>query len=91
MDIPWNELATLIRITERTSGSDADREILFEGPLHQVIARVAGTPAEARRGFSVSLPDRRVRPHTFDGHALLALVANPTRPRQAGSDRFRNG
>lgn len=80
MDIPWNELATLIRITDRTNGAEAAREILFEGPLFRVVAKVAGTPKEARRGFSVSLPDRRVRPHTFDGHALSALVTDPTRP-----------
>ncbi len=80
MNIPWNELATLVRITDRSNGAEADRQILFEGPLYRVIAKVAGTPKEGRRGFSVSLPDRRVRPHTFDGHALLALIADPTRP-----------
>lgn len=76
MDIPWNELATLIRIKDRTSSAEADREILFEGPLYKVIEKVAATPIEARRGYSVSLPDRRVRPHTFDGHALGALIAD---------------
>ena len=80
MDIPWNELATLIRITDRSSGLEADRQILFEGTQYRVVAKVAGTPKEDRRGFSVSLPDRRVRPHTFDGHALLALIGDPTRP-----------
>ncbi|WP_156362099.1 hypothetical protein [Sphingomonas sp. Leaf208] len=81
MGIPWNELATLIRIKGRTNEAEADREILFEGPLYRVIEKVAGTPVEARRGFSVSLPDRKVRPHTFDGHALLALIADLKRPR----------
>jgi len=76
MDVPWNELATLIRIKDRTGNTEADREILFEGPLYRVIEKVAGTPIEARRGYSVSLPDRRVRPHTFDGHALVALIAD---------------
>ena len=81
MDIPWDELATLIRIKDRTSGAEADREILYEGPLYSVVEKVAATPSEARRGFSVSLPDRRVRPHTFDGHALSALITDPKRPR----------
>ncbi|KQN33588.1 hypothetical protein ASE88_00720 [Sphingomonas sp. Leaf38] len=76
MDIPWNELATLIRIKDRTSNAAADREILFEGPLYRVIEKVSDTPIEARRGYSVSLPDRRVRPHTFDEHALVAMIAD---------------
>ena len=85
MDIPWNELATLIRIKDRTSEAEADREVLFEGPLYSVVAKVAATPSEARRGFSVSLPDRRIRPHTFDTHGLSALIADPKRPRHVNA------
>ena len=83
--IPWNELATLIRIKDRISGAETEREILHEGPLYSVIAKVAATPKEARRGFSVSLPDRRVRPHTFDEYGLESLIADPSRPRTAGA------
>ncbi|MCK8455294.1 hypothetical protein [Sphingomonas faeni] len=82
MGIPWSELATLIRVTDRTSEIGASREILQEGPLHRVVETVAAMPRDARRGLSVSLPDRRVRPHTFDRHEIDALIMDLGRSRQ---------
>lgn len=82
MDIPWNESATLTRSISRTETGEPTREILFEGPLHQVVNKIAGMSSDARKGFSISLPDRQVRPHTYDSHALRALIDDPLRPRR---------
>jgi hypothetical protein len=79
--IPWNDEATLIRLAGRTSGAVADREIVLEAPLYRVVAKVAGMLEIERRGLSISLPDRQVRPFTFDEYALPALIADPLRPR----------
>ena len=81
MDTPWNENATVTRSVDRIGNEEATREILFEGPLHQVINKIAGMSSEARKSFSISLPDRQVRPHTYDTHALKALIDDPLRPR----------
>lgn len=81
MDTPWNESATVTRSVSRSGNEEATREILFEGPLHQVVDKIAGMSFEARKGFSISLPDRQVRPHTYDNHALKALIDDPLRPR----------
>lgn len=81
MDTPWNESATLTRAVSRPGTDEPTREILFEGPLHRVIDKIAGMSPDARTGFSISLPDRQVRPHTYDAHALRALIDDPFRPR----------
>jgi hypothetical protein len=78
--IPWQEQATLIRFAGRTRGAEADREIVFEAPLYRVVAKVAGMLDSERRGLSISLPDRQVRPFTFDEYSLAALIADPLRP-----------
>lgn len=54
MGIPWSELATLIRVTDRTSDIEASREILQEGPLHRVVETVAAMP----RRHAVAYPYR---------------------------------
>lgn len=81
MGITWNELATLIRVTDRTTETAASREMVQQGPLHHVVETVAAMPPDARRGLSVSLPDRRVPPHTFDRHAIDALIIDLRRTR----------
>jgi hypothetical protein len=85
--IPWQDQATLIRFAGRTSVAEADREIVFEAPLYRVVAKVAGMPEIERRGLSISLPDRQVRPFTFDEYSLAALIADPLRPRGPASSR----
>ncbi len=74
MDIPWNEQATLVRMANPDSNDDQSSEILFEGSLLALAVRVRNIPASERRGLRLSLPDRRVRPHTFHAESLSALV-----------------
>jgi hypothetical protein len=83
--IPWQEQATLIRFAGRTSGAEADREIVLEAPLYRVVAKVAAMKETERRGLSISLPDRQVRPFTFDEYSIAALIADPLRPWEAAS------
>lgn len=72
--LPWNEQATLIRLSATDGIGDHGFEILFEGPLLQLAKRVRAMPALERRGLKISLPDRHVRPHTFQNEALTALI-----------------
>ncbi len=71
-DMPWTESATLVRLAQ--GSDDTGTEILFEGTLEQMTRRVTIVPRSKRTGMRISLPDRKVRPHTFEGAALDALV-----------------
>ncbi len=71
-DMPWTESATLVRLGKRSH--DAEAQILFEGTLEQIARRVANFAVSDRVKLRVSLPDRMVRPHTFEGSTLDALV-----------------
>jgi hypothetical protein len=42
----------------------------------RIDGKVRAMPAVERRGLRMSLPDRHVRPHTFQDDALSALVEN---------------
>lgn len=74
MNFPWTENATLVRIASAGRADDQSSEILFEGPLLAVAKKVRAMKPLDRRGLRLSLPDRHVRPHTFQDDTLTALV-----------------
>ena len=74
MDFPWNEEATLVRLMKVEFADDQSTEILFEGPLITVARRVLAMKPGERKGLRLSLPNRQVRPHTFQDDALAALI-----------------
>lgn len=75
MDVPWNEQATLIRMAGKShTGLDEEAEVLFEGPLLDMVKRVKAMIRSERRRLRISMPDRRVRPHTFQDAGIDALI-----------------
>jgi hypothetical protein len=74
MNFPWKENATLVRTVAADQPDDQSSEILFEGPLLELAKKVQAMKPLDRRGLRLSLPDRNVRPRTFQDEALLALV-----------------
>ncbi len=74
MNFPWKENATLVRTPASGQADDQSSEILFEGPLLELAKRVQSMKPVDRRGLRLSLPDRHVRPHTFQDGALSVLV-----------------
>jgi hypothetical protein len=56
------------------NGDDQASEVLFEGSLRDMVAKVRGMKALDRRGLRISLPDRRVRPYSFKDEDLTALI-----------------
>lgn len=74
MEFPWKEQATLVRLLNVNRADDQTGDILFEGPLLALARRVREMPAVERRGLRISLPDRHVRPHTFQDDSLSALI-----------------
>lgn len=74
MNFPWNENATLVRTAAAGKPDDQSSEILFEGPLLALAKKVQAMKPTDRRGLRLSLPDRPVRPHTFQDGALVALI-----------------
>lgn len=76
MELPWKENATLVRMASAAQPDDQSCEILFEGPLLALAKRLRAMKPLERRGLRVSLPDRHVRPHTFQEDGLAALIEN---------------
>jgi hypothetical protein len=76
IEYPWKEQATLVRVFNFVKSGDQTNEILFEGPLIALAEKVRAMPAVEQRGLRMSLPDRHVRPHTFQDEALSALIEN---------------
>lgn len=74
MNFPWKENATLVRMAAAGQPDDQSSEILFEGSLITLAKKVKAMKPIDRRGLRLSLPDRHVRPHTFQDDALAALV-----------------
>lgn len=75
MDVPWNEQATIVRMAGKShAGVDEDVEVLFEGPLRDMVKRAKAMTRSERRRLRISLPDRRVRPHSFQDDAIEALI-----------------
>lgn len=75
-EIPWRDRATLVRLGIR---SDDTAEILFEGTLAQMVRRVSLKSSAERSRLRISLPDRRVRPFSFEGAALTTLIEQEIR------------
>ena len=80
MNYPWNEQATLVRMASTALADDQSCEILFESSLLALAIKVRDMKSSDRRGLRLSLPDRQVRPHTFQGEALTALIDRIPRP-----------
>jgi hypothetical protein len=78
---PWKEQATLVRFIKAENADDQIGEILSEGSLLSLAKKVRSMKAIERRGLRMSLPDRHVRPHTFQDETLLALIENIPDPR----------
>jgi len=75
MDIPWKENATLVRMAgTSTTGDEEDVQILFEGPLSAMVARVRGMSPLERKRLRISLPDRNARPNSFQNEAITMLM-----------------
>lgn len=75
MDVPWNEQATMVRMAGKSlTGAAEDVEVLFEGPLRDMAKRAKAMTHSERRRLRISLPDRRVRPHSFQDAAIDALI-----------------
>lgn len=80
MDLPWKEQATLVRMASPEQVDDQTCEVLFEGPLLAMARKVREMKPIDRRRLRLSLPDRLIRPHTFQGDALAALIERIPRP-----------
>jgi hypothetical protein len=68
-----------MRAPASTRLQSTESTILFEGPLHAIIAKLAGWPAKDLDGVRVLLDGPRVRPQSFEAQSLLDLIAS--RPR----------
>jgi len=71
----WDENAVAV---ERREGENV---IIGEGTLASLAAALQRTSTRALTNVRVYLPDRHVRPFSFAGEALVALVGHPERPR----------
>lgn len=74
MDFPWKDQATLVRITPGQSFDGYSGEILFEGTLLAMTRKVRDMKRDQRKGLRISLPDRHVRPNSFQDEALSSLI-----------------
>ncbi|HXH15410.1 MAG TPA: hypothetical protein VNJ10_04700 [Sphingomonas sp.] len=76
MDFPWKENGTLVRQISASASGDESGEILFEGTLLAMVRKVRAIDRNDRKGLRISMPDRHVRPYSFQGEALSSLVEN---------------
>ena len=74
MTTPWGEEAVVIR-QATTAG---DREQVHAGPLWQVVEWVRDHPDRER--LTIWLPERRVKPVSFDDAAIRELLLSKDRP-----------
>lgn len=77
---PWNEIATAVRMNVPGGSTATEPSILFEGPLHIVVEKLADWPRRDLDAVRVSLPDRNARPHSFEGQLLFDLICLLDRP-----------
>lgn len=70
----WKEQAVAV---ERQHG---EAMIVCEGTLASVLAALQPVKPGRLAGIRVSLPDRRVAPHSFEGVGLQTLLNDPARP-----------
>jgi hypothetical protein len=74
MDTPWQDQATLIRMTSEVGLDGQVSEILFEGPLLAMVRKVQEINPAGRKRLRIYLPDRHVRPFSFQDEMLLYLL-----------------
>lgn len=74
MNFPWKEQATLVRMSTAEQANDQFSIILFEGSLFALAVRVREMKVSDRRGLRISLPDRQIRPHSFQDETLADLI-----------------
>lgn len=84
-DFPWTERATLVRVAAAGRPDDQSSVILFEGSLLAMALKVRAMKARDRQGLRLSLPDRQVRPHTFQDATLSMLVDSISKTELRGS------
>ncbi|MDB5673082.1 MAG: hypothetical protein JWM65_64 [Sphingomonas bacterium] len=70
-DIPWNDTAVLLLRSEHDA---AERDIVAEGNLRDVVDRIAASKVGDIPRLIISLPDRRAQPFRYDGTAIHELV-----------------
>ena len=70
----WKEQAVAV---ERQHG---EAVIICEGTLAAVVVALQPVKSGRLSGIRVSLPDRRVAPHSFEGESLQTLLNDPARP-----------
>ena len=70
-DIPWRDAAVLLLRSEHDS---AERDIVAEGSLRDVVDRIAASKVGEIPRLIISLPDRRAPPFRYDGAAIHELV-----------------
>jgi hypothetical protein len=71
MAFPWTEQATLVRLTAASETDDQNSEVLFEGPLLALARRVRQMKPQDLQRLRLSLPDRTIRPYTFQGDVYI--------------------
>ena len=70
-DIPWGDAAVLLLRAEHDA---AERDILAEGSLRDVVDRIAASKVGDIPRLIISLPDRRAQPFRYEGTAIHELV-----------------
>ena len=66
----------MVRTLNGRNRGDEIGDILFEGTLLGMAIKAKDIAKEARSGLRISLPDRRVRPYSFQDEALSNLIDN---------------
>lgn len=70
-DIPWNDAAVLLLRSEHDA---AQRDIVTEGSLRDVVDRIAVSKVGDIPRLLISLPDRRAQPFRYEGKVIHELV-----------------
>jgi len=76
----WDENAVAV---ERREGENV---IIGEGTLASLAAALQCRSARTLTNVGVYLPDRRVRPFSFVGGGLMAVIKHPDRPKVIPSE-----
>lgn len=66
--LPWHEAASLT-----FSDSEGFRSILMEGPLHEIVCRLATLHTVPKDAF-IAVPDRAHKPRTWSGNQIGTLI-----------------
>ena len=76
-DIPWNELAVVVRKPER--GPLGEREIVAEGMLGEVLDEIGRSLVDQLSRLIISMPDRSAPPYRFDPAEIADLLRRRNR------------